>query len=77
METAVRAKFSLNQQLQALLLATGEAELIEDSAHDPFWGIGRDGRGENRMGRLLMKVRQEIRDLSIPANDPRRTSGRN
>ena len=62
METAVRAKFQLNQQLQALLLRTGEAEIVEDSTHDPFWGVGRDGRGENRMGRLLMQVRQEIRD---------------
>jgi ribA/ribD-fused uncharacterized protein len=62
MDTAVRAKFSQNQQLQALLLATGETELVEDSAHDPYWGIGRDGRGENWLGRLLMKVRQEIRE---------------
>src|ERR1700676_3881494 len=38
METAVRAKFSLNPDLQAMLLATGEAELVEDSTHDPFWG---------------------------------------
>jgi N-glycosidase YbiA len=66
METAVRAKFHLNPQLQALLLATGDAELVEDSAHDPFWGVGRDGRGENRMGRLLMKVRQELRDCGAP-----------
>jgi ribA/ribD-fused uncharacterized protein len=62
METAVQAKFRQDPQLRALLLATGEAEIVEDSAHDPYWGIGRDGRGENRMGRLLMKVRQEIRE---------------
>lgn len=61
METAVRAKFSQNPQLQAMLLATGDAEIIEDSTHDPIWGIGRDGQGENRMGHLLMKVRQELR----------------
>jgi len=64
METAVRAKFNQNPPLQALLLATGEAELVEDSAHDPFWGIGRDGRGANWLGRLLMKVRQEMRAAS-------------
>ena len=66
METAVRAKFFQNHDLQALLLATGDAEIVEDSTHDPVWGIGRDGRGENRMGRLLMKVRQELRDAKPP-----------
>ncbi len=64
METAVRAKFCQNADLAALLLATGEEELIEDSTHDPFWGLGRDGRGENWLGRLLMKVRREIRDTA-------------
>lgn len=64
METAVRAKFTQNQELRALLLDTADAEIIEDSTHDPFWGIGRDGQGENRMGRLLMQMRQELRDRS-------------
>ncbi|MBX9678983.1 MAG: NADAR family protein [Gemmataceae bacterium] len=61
METAVRAKFRQDQSLQALLAATGDAEIVEDSAYDSFWGIGPDGRGENWLGRILMKVRQEIR----------------
>jgi len=62
METAVRAKFGQNPELRAMLLATGDAVIIEDSSHDPFWGIGRDGKGENWMGRVLMKVRQELRE---------------
>ena len=66
MARAVQAKFSQHPQLQAMLLATFEAEIVEDSTHDPFWGMGRDGRGENWMGRLLMKLRQEMRDSSTP-----------
>lgn len=61
MDSALRAKFGQNLDLQGMLLATGDAELIEDSTHDPFWGIGRDGQGANWLGRLLMKVRQELR----------------
>lgn len=61
METAVRAKFTQNADLRALLLATEDAELIEDSAHDPLWGLGRDGHGGNAMGLLLMRIREEIR----------------
>jgi ribA/ribD-fused uncharacterized protein len=61
MERAVRAKFSQNPDLRALLLATGSAEIVEDSTHDPLWGLGRNGQGENRLGRLLMQVREELR----------------
>lgn len=64
METALRAKFGQNPDLRALLLGTGDAELVEDSAHDEFWGSGRDGQGENWMGRLLMRVRHSLRDVS-------------
>lgn len=61
MVTAVRAKFGQNADLRAKLLATGDAEIVEDSTHDPFWGIGRNGDGPNWMGRVLMQVREELR----------------
>ncbi|HMO14895.1 MAG TPA: NADAR family protein [Pirellulaceae bacterium] len=62
MEVAVRAKFKQNPELAEMLLATGDAIIVEDSKHDPFWGIGRDGMGTNWMGRLLMQVREELRE---------------
>ena len=56
----VRAKFD-NAHLRRLLIATGEAELIEGNYWgDRFWGVCR-GEGENRLGRILMRVRTEIR----------------
>lgn len=64
LEQAVRAKFLQNPDLAAKLLATGDAEIIEDSTFDPFWGIGRNGEGENRMGRMLMQIRQELREAA-------------
>ena len=75
MEKAVRAKFQQNPELRALLLATGESEIVEDSAHDLFWGMGRNGQGENQMGRLLMKVRQVIRDLTLANPEDHGTPG--
>ena len=42
------------------LLETGEQRLVESSQYDYYWGIGRDGRGENRYGRLLMEVRDRL-----------------
>ena len=60
MLSIVRAKFE-NAYLRRLLLATGRAELIEGNYWgDRFWGVCR-GQGENRLGKILMRVRGEIR----------------
>jgi ribA/ribD-fused uncharacterized protein len=55
------AKYLQNANLAALLLATGDAEIIEDSPFDPYWGTGRDGLGENWAGRIIMEVRDALR----------------
>lgn len=41
MRRADFAKFTQHPDLAALLLATADAELVEDSPTDPFWGIGQ------------------------------------
>jgi ribA/ribD-fused uncharacterized protein len=63
MRRADWAKFSQNPPLAAMLLATGTAELIEDSPFEPFWGSGKDGSGQNWAGRVLMEVRERLRLL--------------
>jgi ribA/ribD-fused uncharacterized protein len=64
METLVWEKFE-NPFLRPLLLATGDAELVEGNHwHDDFWGIYK-GSGENHLGKILMRVREKInRDLA-------------
>jgi len=57
MKRAIWAKFTQNQDLRKMILATKEAILIEDSQTDSFWGWGRDKNGENNLGKLLMEVR--------------------
>ncbi len=54
-------KFSLNDDLKEKLLATGDAELIEGNTwNDIYWGIC-NGRGQNKLGKILMEVRRELR----------------
>lgn len=54
-------KFRQNPNLGNLLIATGDAELIEGNHwQDTYWGVC-DGVGENRLGKLLMQVRRELR----------------
>ena len=42
------------------LLATGEEKLVENSQFDYFWGCGRDRRGENHFGQVLINVRAKL-----------------
>lgn len=60
MRRADRAKFEQNADLAAMLLETGNAELIEDSPGEPFWGVGPDGNGGNWAGRILMEIRRSM-----------------
>lgn len=61
MEELLRIKFSgIDPFLTRALLETGDAELIEGNTwNDTFWGVC-NGEGENNLGRLLMKVREEL-----------------
>jgi len=60
MEELLRLKFE-SPELRKLLLETGEHELIEgNNWGDRFWGVV-DGVGDNHLGKLLMKIRAELR----------------
>jgi len=48
-----------------LLLETGNAILVEFSKKDSYWGDGGNGSGLNRLGALLMHLRQEIQNNAI------------
>ena len=62
MLVALRAKFTQHPDLRALLLATGDALLVEHTHLDHYWADGGDGSGQNRLGLLLMQVREELRE---------------
>ena len=56
---ALQAKFELDN-LRGILLSTGSRMLVENSPHDSYWGIGKSGSGQNRLGILLMQVRDDL-----------------
>lgn len=64
MREALLAKFAQNDDIRKELLATGDAELVEDSPTDFYWGWGRDRSGVNRLGQLLMEVREHFRSCN-------------
>lgn len=60
MREGLRAKFS-DPRLAKQLCDTGDCLLVEASPYDSFWGAGRDGRGQNHLGKLLMELRADLR----------------
>ena len=61
MHKAVLCKFETHADIRAILLASGDEELIEDTSDDYYWGRGSDGSGKNMLGQVLVQVRQILR----------------
>lgn len=58
----LRVKFAKDSPLAFCLLATGDLRLVEGNTWgDTYWGVCK-GVGENWLGRMLMQVREELRE---------------
>ena len=60
MYEALKAKFTQHEELNELLLATGDKILIEHTENDSYWGDSGDGSGKNKLGKLLMRLREKL-----------------
>ena len=60
MRKAVYAKFSQNKEIRDVLISTGKETIIEKTTNDYYWGCGKDGSGKNKLGIILMEVREEL-----------------
>lgn len=67
-------KFSQNEDLKAMLISTGDRELVEASPRDRVWGVGfgaknagnmRERWGLNLLGKALMVARERILEESL------------
>ena len=59
MEKIIREKHAQHTYIQKKLLESMGRELIEVSPRDSFWGWGPNKDGENHLGKVWMKVRDE------------------
>ncbi|MBS1808760.1 MAG: NADAR family protein [Acidobacteria bacterium] len=60
MYRAVLCKFQTHSAIRETLLSTGRETLVENAPRDFYWGCGEDGSGLNRLGEILMRVRDEL-----------------
>lgn len=62
---ALRMKFSQHPEIAKELLSTGEAIIIEHTRNDAYWADSGDGSGKNKLGLLLIQVREELKNATL------------
>lgn len=62
MRRALMAKFIQNPEIKKALIDTGNATLVEHRKADSYWGDGGNGTGKNRLGIILMEVRDYLKE---------------
>jgi ribA/ribD-fused uncharacterized protein len=61
MYDCVKDKFERNEELGKKLLETGQVQLIEGNWwNDDYWGVCK-GKGQNKLGKILMQIREELK----------------
>ena len=55
-----RNKLQQNPYVYHKLMLTNDEYLVEDSPVDSFWGWGADRQGRNELGKVWMKLREEL-----------------
>lgn len=62
MRRGVLRKFETHAGIREVLLSTGSEEIVENSPTDYYWGCGANGSGKNKLGQILMEVREILRE---------------
>lgn len=60
MEDILRAKLNQHKIIRDVLIQSGNMNIVELNDSDDFWGWGSDHRGDNRLGKIWMKLRREL-----------------
>jgi ribA/ribD-fused uncharacterized protein len=65
MTRGIYTKCRTYPEVAQTLLHTGEQPIMETSQYDYYWGCGRDTRGHNTYGKVLMSVRDKLREEAV------------
>lgn len=61
MTRGVYIRCRTHQIVADALLETGDTPIADNCFGEYYWGVGRDGRGENNYGKILENVRTRLR----------------
>ena len=73
MEALIKQKIAVCSKVRATLLNSKSMEIVENTDHE-FWGRGKDGKGENQLGKIWMKFRKKLNQEPDFFSVPKRTS---
>lgn len=65
MEKILKCKIEQNPYVLKKLLETKDYIIVEDSPKDSYWGWGVNRDGENKLGKIWMKLREEYKNKSF------------
>lgn len=65
MEELLRLKVEQNPYVKRKLLQTKDYVIVEDSPKDSYWGWGFERNGENHLGKIWMKIRDELKGKNV------------
>lgn len=60
MEELFKSKIDQHSDVRKILQDTNGREIIKVHTEDYYWGIGADGTGLNKMGHILMELRNNL-----------------
>lgn len=66
MEEIITAKLAQHPYVQEKLLQTGSKMIVEMNDDDSFWGWGADKKGRNHLGKIWMKLRDQLTIVDSP-----------
>jgi len=58
MRVAVSSKILQHADIADTLVGTGARLIVERSSKDSYWGDGPNGDGQNKLGKILMEIRE-------------------
>jgi len=70
MTRALYTKVQMYPEVLQALMETEELMVIETSAYDHYWGIGRDQRGDNMLGKIWMDIRRKMTEKNSESQAP-------
>ena len=65
MEKVIKEKILQHEHIQRKLKESGNRKIIESSPFDSFWGWGPKKNGKNNLGKIWMKLREDLLDNKL------------
>lgn len=66
MTRGIYIKCKTHPEVLEALMGSDNLPIQDTTNFDYFWGCGRDGRGQNRFGKILMQVRDKLKSEANP-----------